>query len=633
MPTELPESNYETKVLNWAMDAIQEGEAMVRAQYGYTKIQQTIEAVMGDLAVSPRPSDLSQTTANHISKICLDLSSGLTDTKPFWEFKTRNTKWQQNATNLNKLAEHWWTQRYIDLRFMDVIKYSLVGGTGYAHLQYNAETQDLDMLPEDTRDVIPIRPSSYLSLQDAFGVVIRRERTVNYLRQLYPSKADRIKADRDGSLAEVERAARMRRFLNVQAGAASPFSNYLFGRKPMQDITRIPTVDFFIMYIKDASINKESHDVQMGDPDANWSYVVKRGEPLYPRGRCIEFTRTTVLYDGPNPYWHGLFPVAKLTLDPYPWTWLGKAPMWDLLPLQKALDNLLRVVDDHNQKVAAPDLIAHKNVVAQKAMQKIDTRRAGLKLKVNPISGKPVEFVYPEPLDASIKDSIEFYISEMNTLSGVTDLTQMSKLGQIPSSETVEKILEAMTPAVRLRSRVIEIFMRDFARMVASNFMQFYPPTLVTEYLGPQSITPEEMDSDPGTIVPDYINLDDYTPAGDIKPEAILKGPRPRYDRAKEYLKYFSYDIAQGSLLNASSVTKKLLYLQLARAGLIDNWTLLETLDIPNVGEPPGGASTITDRLAAQQQMQLQAQVNPVGRKATAQTMPSMNSKGGIVES
>ena len=44
------------------------------------------------------------------------------------------------------------------------------------------------------RDVLPIRPNDFHSIQSAFGVIIRRERTVNYLRSVYEDKAEFIPA-------------------------------------------------------------------------------------------------------------------------------------------------------------------------------------------------------------------------------------------------------------------------------------------------------------------------------------------------------------------------------------------------------------------------------------------------------
>jgi len=212
----------------------------------------------------------------------------------------------------------------------------------------------------------------------------------------------------------------------------------------------------------------------------------------------------------------------------------------------------------------------------------------------------------------------------MDLLAGTRDLTQMMNLGQIPTSETVEKIIESMSPSVRLRSRVLEAFQREFAMMLLSNFFQFYDTARRIAVLGPDGITFEDFDFDPGTLIPDFVTEDDQA-SGVI---------RPRYERARDFLRYFTFHVAPGSLLSASEVTNKLLYIQLARAGWMDIWTLLDKLGVPNVGEPPTGAKNITDRLKAMQSMGMGMSVSPAGRKASAEQMPSINaSTGGIQES
>jgi hypothetical protein len=169
----------------------------------------------------------------------------------------------------------------------------------------------------------------------------------------------------------------------------------------------------------------------------------------------------------------------------------------------------------------------------------------------------------------------------------------------------------------------MESFLREFAMITASNFFQFYDTPRRLAVLGSDGITFEDFDYDPGTMIPDFVNDND-------KESNVVK---PRYERAKEFLRSFTYHVSPGSLLAASEVTSKLLYLQLARAGIIDVWTLLEKLDIPNVGAPPQGANTITERLVAQMNIGIGMSANPVGRKATAQTMPHQNSQGKVTES
>ena len=55
----------------------------------------------------------------------------------------------------------------------------------------------------------------------------------------------------------------------------------------------------------------------------------------------------------------------------------------------------------------------------------------------------------------------------------------------------------------------------------------------------------------------------------------------PRFDQAQELLRQFY--TAPGALLSISNIERTMLYMQLHRVGLIDNWTLLEGLEIPNV--------------------------------------------------
>jgi hypothetical protein len=197
----------------------------------------------------------------------------------------------------------------------------------------------------------------------------------------------------------------------------------------------------------------------------------------------------------------------------------------------------------------------------------------------------------------------------------------------MPSADSIEQIMESMSLSWRLRSRTIEVFVREFALQMAYNFAQFYTLPRRLTILGGEGITPQDFDFDPGSMVPDFVDPQDFEDAGHVSKEALDRGPLPRYDRAREFLRQFSFHIAPGSLLAASEIQRKLLYLQLARAGLLDRWTLLDTLGVPNVGNPPSGASTITDRLMAEQEMGLSMSANPAGRKASGQTMPRLVTK------
>ena len=665
----IPKSEYESKVLSFIQSAIEEGDAFLQSQEGYTKIPEVMDAIFNK-SNAFKSSKLSSTSVNHFGRIALDLAAGMTDVRPFWEYRTANHAFDRQINIYSKLAQHWWTQRQADMRFVDAMKYGFAAGTSYLHLVWNPDMQDIQPMVEDARDVIPIRPTSTMSIQDCMGVTVRREHTTNYIRNMYPN-ADpaKIRAETDGSLTKQLGNTRYARLVEK---LGSPFHNWMqkTGETALQ-VPKIPTCSIYTTYLKDHSINEGSGPIYMGEwhmgpskrpgfvkrifssvmedeegyckqceegrwphPRTNWSYVVQPGEKLYPNGRYIVSTNYGVLHDGPSIYWHGSvipFPLVKLTLDPFPWSWFGKAAGWDLLPLQDSLNKALQVWDDWLAKMAQPDVIADKNSVSRAELQKINSRQAGLKIRQNPLAGKGVQIVYPDNIPNDYWTGVNFLIDNMNTISGVTSIQGLMRLNQMPSSDTIEQIMAAMSPSVRLRSKVLEAAIREFATILAYDFTQFYTLPMRLTVMGSQGVTKEDFDFDPQTFIPDYMDKGDYDDKGKVLQSAMARGPKPRYDRAKELLRQLEFHIAPGSLLESSGVTDKMMYLQLYRMGAMDLWTMLEKLGIPNIGESPGG--TITERLQKQQEMGIEPQVSSVGRKSSGQQTPKQKSSGAISES
>ena len=162
---------------------------------------------------------------------------------------------------------------------------------------------------------------------------------------------------------------------------------------------------------------------------------------------------------------------------------------------------------------------------------------------------------------------------------------------------------------------------------LAYDFSQFYTLPMRVIELGPGGVTQDDFDFDPGSMLPDFVHDKDYSADGSIDPEALLRGPMPRWDRAKEFLRRFVFKIAPGSWLNSAQVEQKMIYLQLTRAGWMDIFTLWEVLGIPNIGVLPDNVRTIPERILYQQQMGLSGDINAAGRKASAQEPPRIVTK------
>lgn len=637
--TEQGSRDYET--LLWCEAKLDAGRAFVEASPGYDKIQPALDEVMSlapnptQMAYAPPPiSGLSETRANLTAKTAEDLTALLTDTRVFWNYSTYNARYQEQARLANKTAESWYVGRCIDLRIADGIRYYTAAGSTYIHLFYSRRLDDMMVDAIDPRQVFPIDPISYHTVQDARGVILRVARTPQWVKEEYGKDVPPDVGD-PGIFGWAKRMLG-----GVAEKVVGPLSASRRAKSEDQAIPSTPTVFVNTLYLDDKRLNKKDKPVYMGPwemkdefglplpqpkPQASWSYKVMPGQPLFPYKRLIAWTRTTLLYDGTSPYWHAKYPLIKLTLSPWPKCWLGKAPLWDVMPLTKSYNDKLRVVDDHIAQVAQPGVIADKNV-ARNEVAKFNSRRAGWSIRTNSAAGKGIQVVPPPALDASVNDALNRDRDLIREMSGTGDISQLAQLNQIPSDDTIDTLMKAMTPGVRLRSRILEGFMKEFAEMYLYCIFQFDTIIKRTARFGPEAITNEDFDFIPGSMIPDHVP--DGSPgdvAGHLNALA-LENPPSRYDRAKIMLASFTYNFSPASLLNSAAMQDKMEDFLLAKMGYISWFTLMERLGKSNLWPP--GLKVPDDelsRLQLQQQLGIGMVANAQGRKASDQAPPSMN--------
>lgn len=647
-----PDQEYELDVLRWVDERVKEGEGIIKDEPAYDEIDQAISYIMGDQMDKARPSELANCPDNRLKNILNQTVAALTDIHPLFGFKTYNDAFKDQEGILQKLSQAWWINNFCDLKLADVIKFAAGVGTGYCEVAWDASAGggagDIVLRPLDPRDVLPIRPVLTGSLQDWDGVIIRTAKGPDELRVRFPDKSHRIKADNQPSIvARTWTRARKAFSAILTPSSAVDVANSSNARNMPR---KTATTDVYTIYLKDRRLCIADEPVIMGDPKTTWSYTVYpagydkvpdgldqlgiqrfrtatvQDSKLYPRGRMIVCTKSAVLYDGPNPYWHGMFPIAKLSLDPWPWSLLGLGLVHDIIPIQNALNETLNGILDHVRKLLRPAVVADKKSVPESVWQRIDTRMPGMKLKTNASAGKNVEFVSPEQLPAYTFDVLKFLADEMDYHAGTVNLQAMSQLNQIPGENTVEKMQEALSPVLRLKGRLLECFLREVGEMVKGNFFQFYNMPRRVAMLGEVGVSFSDFDFDPGTLVPALESgNDNYT--------SQLDKSRPRSERAQWFHKNFTFSITPNSLLAISQMSRKMMYMQLRQMQLVDKWTLWEVLEVPNGGSPPGEAQTIDERLQMEQtqamQMQMQAQMQAAMMMGGGMPPPGTEDGGG----
>jgi len=616
-------------ILEWCESRLSDGRRFVESSVGYDRISRSLDAIFDAERESgssyvPTPKPLSRTRANFVAKTAEDVTALLTDTRVFWNYSTSNPKYEQQARLANKDAELWYTSRLIDLRLADGIRHYTTSGSAVIHLYYSRRLNDMMVEAEDPRHVFPIEPISYHTFQDALGVIIRKARTPTWVRNEYGKD---VKPD----IGDPGIFSWFTRTLSGKPKHSGPLSKRHGGEEA---IPATPTVFVNTMYLDDRRTNKTNKVVMMGEfsedgtPKNPWSYLVPPGAPLYPFKRLIVWCSGVLLYDGPSPYWHSMYPVMKLTLNPWPNSWLGKAPLWDVLPLNESLNSLLRIIDDHAAQVAQPGVIADRNV-SRAELNKFNSRAAGYQIRTNLASGKGIQVVNPPPLDSALWPHIDKILEFIRQLSGTADVSQISQLAQIPSSDTIDTIMKAMTPNIRLRSRILEGFMRELAEQYLYSVAEFDTLAKRIAKFGPAAVTPEDFDYNPRTFIPD--DIPDGDP-GDIASmeNALGEGPRPIYSRAKAMLRSFSYNYKRGSLLNSAAQQDLMEDLLLAKMGYLSVFTLMERMGRMNFAPPSVQVpNSELERLQLQQQLGIGMIANAQGRKATNQEPPQVSNDGG----
>jgi hypothetical protein len=581
------ELELERRLLGTIRDWVSEGLGLLKRERSYAEIEDCIKYVEGK-QYPLRSRTISQITDNRVKKIVLETISALTDVRPIWNYDTSNEDYAPQGEILNKLARGWWKNGYVDRKLQSTLTFSCVGGSGYAALTWNEDLPgggDLQLVPYDPRDVIPIDPVYSDSLQDWRGVILRQRLPVTAVRAMYPSKAHRI-SGRAGSW-----------FGTIQKEGASMFSvtsavwNVLTRDSDKQS-EGPEYVDLLRVFVKDDSLHTGQSVMLMGEPDSTWEYEVyplgstdprtgnvvgEKEARLYPRGRMIVCTPDVILEDGPNPYWHGMLPVIRFTLDPLPWSLLGASMVADLIPMQNALNEVLRGMEDGIGQWVRRGVVADKSAISAENLKQLDTRKNGLKAHLNPGAGKGFEILDGPVFPEWLIQLPEFIKGEMDENSGVRALQQLAQMKQLPSSDAMEKYMDALSPMLRLRARSIEVSLSELAEMVKVGFFQFYDATRRLQVLGPDGLSLEDFDYDPGNLVPESL------PGGS------------RIDRAERHHRNFTFSIAPNSFLNVSHSLQKMMNLQLIRANLLDPWSAWESFDMANIGKAP--ADTIPERI------------------------------------
>lgn len=619
----MPTNNYEMpiwgsrgdQILGKLLEFVAEGDSWLKAQPSSTSFDGVTQILSGSETGGPAVGS-SSVGYNKVQRIGRELVASLSNFRHEGEIKTLwDTALYDIAHQLTNLDANWYDKTRAYNAHRSWLQYGVGYGTGYLYQTwdknfYGPGRGDIRLDAYGPSDVTFVQLPKDHNIQNAYITLIRQELPINLAKAIYGQTnaafAEGLTPDRDAPGWLQKGLQKVQQFV-------SPALRVAGRTQPQQG--SFPTVDIFHAYTLDTSINRMSTPIQMGAHGTNWSYMVPAlGDPidtgvrnpatgenwtraaaegdcrLFPLRRLSIFSRSGICYDGSSPYWHGGTPVARVRFNDWAWQSLGSSLLMDAKTMQDGIIAIMRLIEDAAAARLNPGMLFDDTLVASTFAQSVNPRLAGTRAAAPIQQGDVLKPILPAEYYNTPVGIYEWIASQerrMDYLTGVEDLVAIAKANQVPSSDTLEKLLEMAGPLVQDMVRSLEDPLTQLGNWRISSYFQFYTTPRIIKTVGADGI-PTDTQFTPDTIVPTVLG----------------ESPANRSARAKTMVSEFQYEVMESGLHEINRLSARLYYLQLYKMGFpISPWTFADISRLPNFGPPPEGARTEMEKWVAWQRM------------------------------
>jgi hypothetical protein len=569
------EQAYTRQLSAWLESTMEEAVNAQKLNEEQKMVAKYAQALVGNMWDPRRPRYRSKFVDNRLMNARQSDLAVLTDTKPTISVESAVDAYKDQAKICSMAIQNEWLNNNMDLDLIYAADIARLNGTSFWKVGAAAPGR-MSLVSCGPESVIPIQPEQ-LGLQTSSAVLYQTFKGIAYFRNKFPWRSAGIEKEADttsrgqNSGEQYHRPAQISDFvwngltpaMKRALGAQSP--------APAHDVTGYAglytNIQLREIYVEDPSVNESQYNVLLRHPNLpldrhNFHYWVRPGERLYPRKRMLVFAGRRCVYDGPSPYWHGLYPFACMRLNPVSWSFYGISKYRTLLPLTEALNEIGAGCMDMVKRYLNPTLISKTGAVAPAAWKEFFPDAPGGKLLVNANSepASAVRYIDPPQLPAAVFTFHQYLAGEFDRLAGTNDISALGKKKQVPGGDTIEAMRDMMNSVTRLESRFIETFLEDAGKLAVSNFFQFYTMEHRLKTLGAAGITDADFDSKRGSIIPDHLPEEDFW-------------------------RMFSMRVGQGSLLNNQKDREKQMAVAMAQKGLYPVLALYKLLELPDPEE------------------------------------------------
>lgn len=563
-------TSYEQKMLSWKEAAFEEAVRVQRMNHEYDRVPEYIQCLEGVFWDRRRPRYLSNFVDNRLAHARYSTLSLLTDIRPTIDVTSTVDAFKQQAMIAQGVIQSEWVRRDLDLSLAAVIDGSMLFGNAFWKMTANTPGE-MNFYPCGPDVVMPINPG--YKLQDSAAILFRTYKPLSYFQRIWPTRCYNL--ERESTSMPQHEGTSVEKPPHISTytwNVLSPQMRYRLGIKgskiqgPNQKSG--PVIELQEYWLEDSSINTSRETVVVKDPylgmdEHNYHYSVPPMGRLFPRKRLIVYAGNRLMYDGPSPYWHGLFPFSMLRLNPVMWSFWGLSKYRDQLPLNKAINEIGAGTMDACKRALNPQMIIQDNVINKTDVEQFFPNMPGGKLRVTNqgTAAAAIRYMDPPVLPAYVFGFLaQYLLPESDRMAGIMDTAKLMGKGQVPGGETVEQLRDNANPAIRLEGRYIEEFLKETGRVAISNIFQFYTKHQRLKILGGDGLTWEDFD---------------YNPESMMVPDG---------EEREHHWRKFSMEVSPGSFISSKNQEKQIA-IKLFQIGGISRREMLRKLDIGNIDE------------------------------------------------
>jgi hypothetical protein len=558
--SERPQATLEKEVLLWADSVYDEAE---REQADSREIRLTsrlIDYISGQQWNAKSRYGRSRPTVNRLFRQFIEMAGLLTDIEPDFQVKFHNEDEQFYALQnlLNEMITMWARVTDFEMELTQAVMWALLH-TGWAKIQWNPFMNN----GMGSNEFMPLGPINVMTigagrnLQDDECVIARWPVTLEALIRTFGDVAVGVEPDLESSepTGEVARPGKMSQASWVRL---NPQLKKLLGKRNSSDAkrSRYPKAMLKQFWFKDSSKNETSVTKWVGDQRYNWAYQVEPGMPWYPRGRFLICAGGKVLQDQCNPYWHAMFPFAKLRLIRVPWSPQGLSVLEPIAMMSDIVNRINGGIMDMIRAAIEPRIQAPKAAFAQSVWDSMDPGAPGSKIMYNNNTPREPSFPKPPELPAYVLTMKQDVEKEQDMTSGGAAINQSLQKKQVPGGDSLEMIMNSRSIPIRFMGRGLSSFLTEAGSQVVANEMQFSTSKSRIKLFGTKGLT----------------DADFEYPFGQF----LQKGMQP-----EEFVRQAVFSIRKGSLLAIEKQEEVQIAFAMVKLGVLSRKALYRKLGIP----------------------------------------------------